>query len=188
MSSSLLVPHLRPLHDDPNDTSNVISANPDTFEIEDFTSASDWEKFAASLERILRDWVPQKNGAGDRSSWTWKQERKSLTFHDFDFAVTRHTLVDPACKESESAPKAEHDAAHDDSESETDENEDGSPRATIPDCLVEMMDPNLGDFPFGGLPIHYFYGLTDFVILSPLSSKEQVDNSTRLNVNFLQNT
>ena len=75
---SHLNPHLRPfrpgkeqargIHTD-QDTGKeaelLIRPISDPFEIEDFTAASDWEKFVASLEEAIREW--KINGEGKQT-------------------------------------------------------------------------------------------------------------------------
>ena len=61
---------------------DVLNANKDGFQIEDFTATSDWEKFEARLQEILRAW---KNAPSPKSSspggWTqvhWKQKKNKI--------------------------------------------------------------------------------------------------------------
>ena len=56
---------------------NINNANTETFEIEDFTATSEWEKFEAKLQHILREWAKDKprennkrsNKNGPKSGW-----------------------------------------------------------------------------------------------------------------------
>ena len=50
-SSTVLGPHLVSTA-----TGAVTAAATDTFDIEDFTAASEWEKFESALQQIIRDW------------------------------------------------------------------------------------------------------------------------------------
>ena len=43
--------------------------------------------------------------------------------------------------------------------------------APLPQCLVDMMDPE-SDFPSAAHPIHYFYGLRHFVTVGPVGRLE----------------
>ena len=116
-SSTVLGPHLVSTA-----TGAVTAAATDTFDIEDFTAASEWEKFESALQQIIRDWGlnrsviagvclgnPEKINVFLRNSSTsgiptdrskggrkcrWTTERKTVSFYDFDFSVTRHELVE----------------------------------------------------------------------------------------------
>ena len=50
-ASTVLGPHLVSTA-----TGAVTAAVTDSFEIEDFTAASEWEKFESALQQIIRDW------------------------------------------------------------------------------------------------------------------------------------
>ena len=101
--------HLGPhLYSEDNDT--IIEPASDVFEIDDFTSPSDWEKFVARLEHLIREWglndtdaLRETRGSYTRhedpssiadnqspfhsSNWIWKETSTTLTFYDFQFLV-----------------------------------------------------------------------------------------------------
>lgn len=70
----------------------------EVFEINDFTTASDWERFVSDLETIIRQWklneINQDDGDRDQIDWshyTWSQKTESIKFAKTSFAVS-HVL------------------------------------------------------------------------------------------------
>ena len=87
-------------------TDEIIKPARDVFEINDFTAASDWERFIDSIENILRKWKINnvKNNSrqlekGDFSKYNWKCKSENLVFHDFLFTVTHYELNLPKLEE-----------------------------------------------------------------------------------------
>eukprot|EP00095_Tigriopus_kingsejongensis_P007273 maker-scaffold144_size312663-snap-gene-2.35 protein:Tk07273 transcript:maker-scaffold144_size312663-snap-gene-2.35-mRNA-1 annotation:"hypothetical protein BRAFLDRAFT_221256" len=143
----------------------------DTFEIEDFTALSDWERFVAALEDILRDWGVSHydprpaDRSPERHTWPWRQDRQSITFMDCGFWATRFHRPNPQVTEgSESIPPPV---------------ERGSQDPPPPPEAFQSLMNGTGDFPCAAHPVHYFYGLEDYIVLMPQGS-EEVDNLTRI--------
>ncbi len=123
------------------------------------------------------------------SKGRWRAERRSVAFVGFEFCVTRHTFV----REGEEKKKEERAKLERRQSLEVDPETGigmmlkgnvlmGSSdllilSAPIPACLEDMMRPD-HDFPPQAHPVHYFYGLYDFVVVGP-AGKEDVDNPTR---------
>ena len=73
----------------------------EVFEITDFTTASDWERFVSKLEEVLHEWKllasppsaipPLNKDALSKGEWTERLER--IQFADFHFYVKHHALV-----------------------------------------------------------------------------------------------
>lgn len=85
------------------------------FEITDYTTASDWERFIASLEEILTDWKLQKHSNQDQyyrdlpygfiSEGFWHEKREVLRFGSLSFDVKYQYLDDSNLKDPEKAHK-----------------------------------------------------------------------------------
>ncbi len=195
-----LTPHLRSYCPDadataaPLPSSWSISPVAEPFDIEDFTAASDWERFVAGLEEILREWGLVGSGAetslpdpreSDRSGWVWKQQRRQIDFHDFGFWVTRHALVDPKSASQEKGTKEDQHRRKSlaDRPSVSQEEDHDDDHLQLPPPLKDMMSDDR-DFPGMAHPVHYFFGFCDFVCLTP-RGREEVDNQTRAKVKHL---
>ena len=73
----------------------------EVFEITDFTTASDWERFVSKLEEVLHEWKlvspppstvpPLPKDALSQGEWTESMER--IQFADFHFFVKHHALI-----------------------------------------------------------------------------------------------
>jgi Rab3 GTPase-activating protein catalytic subunit len=69
----------------------------EVFEINDFTTASDWEKFVSDLEGIIRQWRlhetshAQEEKDIDWSQYTWSQKTERIKFARTSFAI-HHVL------------------------------------------------------------------------------------------------
>ncbi len=48
--------HLSPHLVSESDPSCVVAASTDSFDIQDFTTATEWERFEAALQKIIREW------------------------------------------------------------------------------------------------------------------------------------
>ncbi|KAJ3583163.1 hypothetical protein NHX12_034404, partial [Muraenolepis orangiensis] len=76
-------------------------SDPETevFEITDFTTASEWERFVSRFEEVLNDWKLIGSSAGRSSpekgeytSGTWEEKSQEINFADFKFCITHHYL------------------------------------------------------------------------------------------------
>ena len=69
------------------------------FEITDFTTASEWERFISKVEEVLNDWkligpsLGKPLEKGIFTSGTWEERSDEISFADFRFSVTHHYLV-----------------------------------------------------------------------------------------------
>ena len=111
------------------DSDDIIEPASDVFEIDDFTSPSDWEKFVARLEHLIRDWgldssdcqndsdgsyLPSEDPVNDgngsynflSSNWIWKEISTTLTFYEFQFLVKRYWRIDTS-KAADSVDKSD---------------------------------------------------------------------------------
>ncbi|GIY82468.1 rab3 GTPase-activating protein catalytic subunit [Caerostris darwini] len=70
----------------------------DVFEITDFTTASEWERFISKIEEVFHEWkLPQHNTApplkkGELSEGVWLEKREQLMFASFQFEAVHHCL------------------------------------------------------------------------------------------------
>ncbi|KAF6362063.1 RAB3 GTPase activating protein catalytic subunit 1 [Rhinolophus ferrumequinum] len=78
----------------------------EVFEITDFTTASEWERFISKVEEVLNDWKLIGNTLGKPlekgvfTSGTWEEKSDEISFADFKFSITHHYLVqEPTDKE-----------------------------------------------------------------------------------------
>ena len=82
-----------------SDPDSIKEAATEIFEIEDFTSPSDWEKFVAQIENLIREWglTHEREAASldEVSKWPWRRQASALVFYDFEFLVTWHYREDP---------------------------------------------------------------------------------------------
>ena len=196
--------HLGP-HLYSEDSDVIIEPASDVFEIDDFTSPSDWEKFVARLEHLIREWGLNDSDAlketrgiytrhGDpiniidnqphlqSKNWIWKETSTTLTFYDFQFLVKRFWRVDTS-KIAQNL-KGENDLSQNASNDMTNEVKVCNTwRGKWPPIFNEMLSPNV-DFPPKYHPIHDYFGINDFVILSPNipHEKEDIDNETRAKI------
>ncbi|KAG8125107.1 hypothetical protein E2320_020661 [Naja naja] len=71
----------------------------EVFEITDFTTASEWERFISRVEEVLNDWKLINVSSGkplEKGAYTteiWEDKSDEITFADFRFSVMHHYLV-----------------------------------------------------------------------------------------------
>uniref|UniRef100_A0A8C3A1K4 Rab3 GTPase-activating protein catalytic subunit n=1 Tax=Cyclopterus lumpus TaxID=8103 RepID=A0A8C3A1K4_CYCLU len=71
----------------------------EVFEITDFTTASEWERFVSKVEEVLNDWKLIGNSAGsltpekgEFTSGTWGEKSQDIQFADFKFHIIHYFL------------------------------------------------------------------------------------------------
>lgn len=93
--------HLGPHLYTDSDPDSIKEAATEIFEIDDFTSPSDWEKFIAQVEHLIREWGLSHDRDHDVASldevskWPWRRQAAALVFYDFEFLVTWHYRENP---------------------------------------------------------------------------------------------
>ena len=202
-----LNPHLKP-YDDGGDGSNKKKSEPDPsslvlpvsdpFEIDDFTAASDWEKFAAAVENVINGWGLNDDDRGaneseedhvdDRNAtWgPWQADRTSLTFFDFEFCVTWHRRERTGLRPGPPLPPPpiqKHCTFLSYEAKVKAEEEESENPVVYPEALRSLLSP-AEDFPARAHPLHYFYGANSFICLTP-QGREDVNNETRAKVRLL---
>ena len=100
----------------------MMEEDSEVFEITDFTTASDWERFVSKLEEVLHEWKlvspppsaapPLLKDALSKGEWTETMER--IQFADFHFYVKHHALVVETTPEDDDvvATKIEDGSSH----------------------------------------------------------------------------
>eukprot|EP00794_Sanderia_malayensis_P017421 gene17421-19165_t len=141
-------------------------SDPEVFEIEDFTTASEWERFIAKLEEIIRSWHVMDSGQKTRhlapqvDEPEWLLESKKLLFADFDFTLSYHKLLSNDFENKKQSSNPESCDAH---------------SATT----FDMFDIKF-DFPSRAHCIARWYGLKEFFILSPTNPNDEINTESRV--------
>ncbi|GFY76264.1 rab3 GTPase-activating protein catalytic subunit [Trichonephila inaurata madagascariensis] len=134
----------------------------DVFEITDFTTASEWERFISRIEEVFHEWkLPQHNSAsplkkGELTEGVWLEKREQLMFASFQFEAVHHYLK----------PSGTTSLAPDD------DNE------CLPFCLSDMMSRE-NDFPPKAHCLVRWYGLREFVVIHPAKANDAIMTEDR---------
>uniref|UniRef100_A0A4W4HID2 Rab3 GTPase-activating protein catalytic subunit n=1 Tax=Electrophorus electricus TaxID=8005 RepID=A0A4W4HID2_ELEEL len=138
----------------------------EVFEITDFTTASEWERFISRVEEVLNDWKligsnfgkpPEK---GEYTSRTWDEKSRDINFADFRFSITHHYLKQE-CVESEGREDVEEDA--------------------FPLAMQDLLCMN-NDFPPRAHCLVRWYGVREFVVISPGANCEAIISESKCNL------
>ncbi|XP_041431611.1 rab3 GTPase-activating protein catalytic subunit isoform X1 [Xenopus laevis] len=133
----------------------------EVFEITDFTTASEWERFISKVEEVLTEWKligetsnkpPEK---GEYTSGVWEEKGEEVLFADFRFSIRHHYLVQKS--------------------SEKEEKEDTG-EDSIPVCMQDLLCTN-NDFPPVAHCLVRWYGLREFVVISPGANDAVISES-----------
>ncbi|XP_072274189.1 rab3 GTPase-activating protein catalytic subunit isoform X2 [Pyxicephalus adspersus] len=133
----------------------------EVFEITDFTTASEWERFISKVEEVLNDWkligdsfkkTPEK---GEYTTGVWEEKGEDILFADFKFNIKHHYLVQELA--------------------EKEEKEDGG-EDSIPVCMQDLLCTN-NDFPAIAHCLVRWYGLREFVVISPAANDAVISES-----------
>ncbi|XP_060949592.1 rab3 GTPase-activating protein catalytic subunit-like [Limanda limanda] len=140
----------------------------EVFEITDFTTASEWERFVSRVEEVLNDWRLIGNSAGNLSlekgeytRGTWGEKSLEINFADFKFLITHHFLK-----------KGEKDTGKDNFE------EDAFPLA-----MEDLLCMN-NDFPPHAHCLVRWYGIREFVVINPSTNYEAIISESKCNLLF----
>lgn len=151
----------------------------DVFEITDFTTASEWERFVARLEEVLHEWklvnrdplpaVP----AGKFTDGPWEEKTEEVAFADFKFHLTYTCLKSSAAlSEAESRSSRERD------EGEEDSLEEEHKTPTVFTDLISMDN----DFPSRAHCLCRWYGLQEFLVIQPAPNVGIIDSESRAKI------
>ncbi|KAK2910702.1 hypothetical protein Q8A73_008417 [Channa argus] len=139
----------------------------EVFEITDFTTASEWERFVSRVEEVLNDWkligtsarnVPLEKGA--YTSGTWEEKSQDIHFADFRFYITHHFFKQ---------------------EFETDDEKDKFEEDAFPVAMQDLMCMN-NDFPSRAHCLVRWYGLREFLVITPGTNCEAIISESKCNL------
>uniref|UniRef100_A0A673XL08 Rab3 GTPase-activating protein catalytic subunit n=1 Tax=Salmo trutta TaxID=8032 RepID=A0A673XL08_SALTR len=138
----------------------------EVFEITDFTTASEWERFVSRVEEVLNDWKLIGNNSskppekGEYTSGTWEEKTQDINFADFKFSVTHHCLKQES-EEGEGKEEPEEDA--------------------FPTAMQDLLCMN-NDFPPRAHCLVRWYGMREFVVISPGANCEAIISESKCNL------
>ncbi|XP_027691412.1 rab3 GTPase-activating protein catalytic subunit isoform X1 [Vombatus ursinus] len=138
----------------------------EVFEITDFTTASEWERFISKVEEVLNDWKLIGNSMGKPlekgifTSGTWEEKSDEISFADFKFSITHHFLV------QESSDKEGKEEVLEDA---------------IPQSIQDLLCMN-NDFPPRAHCLVRWYGLREFVVIAPAANNDAVLSESKCNL------
>ncbi|KAJ8247119.1 hypothetical protein GJAV_G00258960 [Gymnothorax javanicus] len=138
----------------------------EVFEITDFTTASEWERFVSRVEAVLNDWKLIGSSAGrpldkgEYSTGIWEEKSKEINFADFKFSITHHYLKQDSA-ENDGAQEPEEDA--------------------VPRAMQDLLCVN-NDFPPRAHCLVRWYGAREFVVISPGANCEAIISESKCNL------
>ncbi|XP_077791745.1 rab3 GTPase-activating protein catalytic subunit isoform X2 [Podarcis muralis] len=138
----------------------------EVFEITDFTTASEWERFISRVEEVLNDWklIGISSGKvlekGVYTTETWEEKSDEIAFADFRFSVTHHYLVQDSS----------------DKDAKEEQVED-----IIPVAMQDLLCMN-NDFPPRAHCLVRWYGLREFVVIAPAANNDAVLSESKCNL------
>ncbi|XP_053269260.1 LOW QUALITY PROTEIN: rab3 GTPase-activating protein catalytic subunit [Pleuronectes platessa] len=139
----------------------------EVFEITDFTTASEWERFVSRVEEVLNDWKLIGNSAGNLSlekgeytRGTWGEKSQEINFADFKFLITHHFLK---------------------KEREKDTGKDKIEEDAFPLAMEDLLCMN-NDFPPRAHCLVRWYGIREFVVITPGTNCEAIVSESKCNL------
>uniref|UniRef100_UPI0037E8220F rab3 GTPase-activating protein catalytic subunit isoform X2 n=1 Tax=Semicossyphus pulcher TaxID=241346 RepID=UPI0037E8220F len=144
-------------------------SDPETevFEITDFTTASEWERFVSRVEEVLNDWKLIGNSAGRSppekggyTTGTWLEKSQDINFADFKFFIN-HFILKPESEKDDEKDKLEEDA--------------------FPSAMQDLLCMN-NDFPPRAHCLVRWYGMQEFVVISPGANCEAIISESKCNL------
>ncbi|KAM6898865.1 rab3 GTPase-activating protein catalytic subunit isoform 1-T2 [Lycodopsis pacificus] len=139
----------------------------EVFEITDFTTASEWERFVSRVEEVLNDWKLIGNCAGNPTpekgeftSGTWGEKSQDIQFADFKFYIS-HYFLKQECEQDNGKDQLEEDA--------------------FPLAMQDLLCMN-NDFPPRAHCLVRWYGIREFVVISPGTNCEAIISESKCNL------
>ncbi|XP_066543675.1 rab3 GTPase-activating protein catalytic subunit isoform X2 [Amia ocellicauda] len=138
----------------------------EVFEITDFTTASEWERFVSRVEEVLNDWkliggnVGKPLEKGEYTSGTWEEKVEEISFADFKFTIT-HIYLKQESPDREGREEPEEDV--------------------FPVAMQDLLCMN-NDFPPRAHCIVRWYGVREFVVISPGANCDAVISESKCNL------
>ncbi|XP_005093890.1 rab3 GTPase-activating protein catalytic subunit [Aplysia californica] len=152
--------------------SAIVDDEADVFEITDFTTASEWERFIARLEEILHEWKlvnhePRPPAMKNQyANGTWAEKTEEVIFADFRFMFSYLYLTTTETSSQEISKSKREDQEEVDEEHKT------------PTVYLDIMNFD-NDFPSRAHYLCRWYGLQEFFTLIPVSEKQVIDSESR---------
>ncbi|XP_064646210.1 rab3 GTPase-activating protein catalytic subunit-like [Lineus longissimus] len=146
----------------------------EVFEITDFTTASEWERFISQIEELVHEWkladirskTPLRKN--ELALGNWDEKAEPILFADFKFFITRHWL------------KREEDAVHSTQETATD-GETENESEVLPPALQDMMNTE-NDFPARAHCLCRWYGLREFITIAPAGQSDSIVSESKVKI------
>ncbi|XP_038160458.1 rab3 GTPase-activating protein catalytic subunit [Cyprinodon tularosa] len=137
----------------------------EVFEITDFTTASEWERFVSRVEEVLNEWKLTESYVGKSSpgkgafvSGSWGEQSHNVHFADFKFHITHHFLKEEG------------------------QQEDGrSEEETLQPAMHDLLCMS-NDFPPRAHCLVRWFGLREFVVISPGANCEAIISESKCNL------
>uniref|UniRef100_A0A8C7VGN4 Rab3 GTPase-activating protein catalytic subunit n=1 Tax=Oncorhynchus mykiss TaxID=8022 RepID=A0A8C7VGN4_ONCMY len=123
-------------------------------------------RFVSRVEEVLNDWKLIGNNSnkppekGEYTSGTWEEKTQDINFADFKFSVTHHCLKQES-EEGEGKEEPEEDA--------------------FPTAMQDLLCMN-NDFPPRAHCLVRWYGMREFVVISPGANCEAVISESKCNL------
>ncbi|XP_067891175.1 rab3 GTPase-activating protein catalytic subunit isoform X2 [Heterodontus francisci] len=139
----------------------------EVFEITDFTTASEWERFVSKIEEVLNNWKLIGSTArkslekGELTSGVWEEKSDEISFADYKFSITHHYLKQESLTEKEVKEESEEDA--------------------LPEAMQDLLSMR-NDFPPRAHCLVRWYGLREFVVIAPAASSDAVISESKCNI------
>uniref|UniRef100_A0A3B3CJN1 Rab3 GTPase-activating protein catalytic subunit n=1 Tax=Oryzias melastigma TaxID=30732 RepID=A0A3B3CJN1_ORYME len=147
---------------------SVFQHEADVFEITDFTTASEWERFVSRVEEVLNDWKLTES-SGDFTTGSWEEESKEIHFADFKFLIT-HYFLKKELKNDDEQEKQLFSLLES--------------KITSPLLIRSMQDLLCmqNDFPPRAHCLVRWYGLQEFVVITPATNSEAIISESKCNL------
>ncbi|XP_042192084.1 rab3 GTPase-activating protein catalytic subunit isoform X2 [Callorhinchus milii] len=139
----------------------------EVFEITDFTTASEWERFVSKVEEVLNDWKLIGNTAsralekGELTTGIWEEKSDEISFADYKFSITHHYLKRGPLTDKEAKEGSEEDA--------------------LPEAMQDLLCVD-NDFPPRAHCLVRWYSLREFVIIAPGANSDAVISESKCNI------
>ncbi|XP_069791286.1 rab3 GTPase-activating protein catalytic subunit isoform X2 [Narcine bancroftii] len=139
----------------------------EVFEITDFTTASEWERFVSKIEEVLNDWkligsaTSKPLEKGELTSGVWEEKSDEISFADYKFSITHHYLKRESSTDKDIKEVSEEDV--------------------LPEAMHNLLSMS-NDFPPRAHCLVRWYGLREFVIIAPAAGGDAVISESKCNI------
>ncbi|XP_078084242.1 rab3 GTPase-activating protein catalytic subunit isoform X9 [Mustelus asterias] len=125
------------------------------------------KQFVSKIEEVLNNWKLIGSTAkkplekGELTSGVWEEKSDEISFADYKFSITHHYLKQESLTDKEIKEESEEDA--------------------LPETMQDLLSMN-NDFPPRAHCLVRWYGLREFVIISPAASNDAVVSESKCNI------